>query len=43
MTQQNDIPTKVMKENSEVFAGYFQKNKFREHNIENLKIENIKT
>ena len=43
MTQQNDIPTKVMKENSEVFVGYFQKNKFREHNIENLKIENIKT
>ena len=25
-TQQNDIPTKILKKNSEVFAGYFQKN-----------------
>ena len=25
-TQQNDIPTKILKENSEVFARYFQKN-----------------
>ena len=25
-TQQNDIPTKILKENSEVFAGYFKKN-----------------
>ena len=24
-TQQNDIPTKILKKNSEVFAGYFQK------------------
>ena len=27
-TQQNDIPTKILKKKSEVFAGYFQKNKF---------------
>ena len=26
-TQQNDIPTKNLKENSEVFARYFRKNK----------------
>ena len=25
ITQQNDIPTKIQKKNSEVFAGYFQK------------------
>ena len=25
-TQQNDIPTKILKENSEVFARYFHKN-----------------
>ena len=24
----NDIPTKILKENSEVFARYFHKNKF---------------